>query len=494
MKKLIYFLFAVLSLSLCFSCSTDSESELSPITIDNIVGEWIYDHPEEGIWEKQKFMPSGVFYYSNTSLGGWKFSNDTEDGRYFIEGDNRISMNVIMGGASIKIMLKILEITDYSYTAEYTNGSTSVGIYTYAKLLGSVNMKPEEKSTPDYSSIQNANIIGYSSHNEKVATIDTRSGEITGIAAGHTYIDVMTDKGTAVYEVIVFDPENMFEDYSFAFGKTIPEIVEIKGENYLGKDDKLGVVYYSDDYLTDTITYMTSLEDEYHVAFVQLSLNDNVSKSAIKSYLDSKYELLTSDNRVYSYITDQVACGFPIAALYNSQEQTLAFTLIKTDDLWPNYTTEFGQTPEKLKVKYGVPLYETDTSIYFTQENEYVEIVAFSFEPDHNKVYASSIFLRSTCDWQKALNYISSQYYYYDKGSDIENNYFAFTDKSTVETSNIGITFDGINGCITYIDLSISRLSQTIPLKNKKDIIFIKGRKTHSANLPKLTLPSRHKS
>lgn len=493
MKKLIYLLFAVLSLSLCFSCSEDTESGVNAITIDNIVGEWIYDYPEEGLWEKQKFMPSGVFYYSNTSLGGWKFSNDTEDGRYFIEEDNRISMNVIMGGSSIKIMLKVLEITDYSYTAEYTNGNASVGIYTYARLLGSVNIKPGEKSTPDYSLIRNANITGYSSHNEKVATIDTRNGEITGVSAGHTYIDVMTDKGTAVYEVIVFDSDNMFEDYSFAFGKTIPEIIEIEGEDYLDKDDKLGVAYYSDDYLTDTITYMTGLEDEYHVAFVQLSLNDNVSKSAIKSYLDNKYELLTSENGVYSYLTDQVACGYPVAALYNSQEQTLAFTLIKTENLWPDYTTEFGQTPKELKAKYGIPLYETDTSIYFAQENEYVEIVAFSFEPDRNEVYASSVFLRNTCNWQEALNYINSRYYYYDQGSDLENNYFAFTDKSTVEASNIGITFDGVNGCITYIDLSASRQSRSIPLKNKKDINFIEKRKTDSANSPKLTLPSRHK-
>ena len=45
--------------------------------------------------------------------------------------------------------MKVFEITDYSYTAEYNDGE-SLGIFTYAKLLNSYEMQHGESLTPDY--------------------------------------------------------------------------------------------------------------------------------------------------------------------------------------------------------------------------------------------------------------------------------------------------------------------------------------------------------
>ena len=279
MKKKSFLLLILIGITTLFSCSSDESdgNNSRQLKVEDIIGEWVYDHPEEGIWEKQKFMSSGVFYYSNTSLGGWKFSNDSKDGRYSVENDNRITMNVVLGGVTTKLMLKVLEITDYAYTAEYTNGNASVGIFTYAKQVGNITVKPGEAYTPSYSQSVKANIKGYASHDETIAKVNSNDGTITAISAGHTYIDIITDQGTAVYEVTVFDDENMFEDYSFAFGKTIQEIVDLKGTDYIYRDDKNGLVYYSTDYLTDTIKYITGAYDKTHVEYVQLYLNDNLS-------------------------------------------------------------------------------------------------------------------------------------------------------------------------------------------------------------------------
>lgn len=334
MKKNLFLLLMLIGITTLFSCSSDDSegSGSRQLKVEDIVGEWVYDHPEEGIWEKQKFMSSGVFYYSNTSLGGWKFSNDTKDGRYSVEGDNRVTMNVVLGGVTTKLMLKVLEITEYAYTAEYTNGNASVGVFTYAKQIGSITVKPNETYTPSYSQSVKANIKSYASHDETIAKVNSNDGTITAISAGHTYIDIVTDQGTAVYEVIVFDDENMFEDYSFAFGKTIQEIVDLKGNDYLYRNDKNGLVYYSTDYLTDTVKYITGAYDKTHVEFVQLYLNDNISKSKIKQYLDGKYELLSSTDNKYSYVTDKVVDGNPIAAIYDSNSSIISFGQILPSD------------------------------------------------------------------------------------------------------------------------------------------------------------------
>ena len=84
MKKKSFLLLILIGITTLFSCSSDESdgNNSRQLKVEDIIGEWVYDHPEEGIWEKQKFMSSGVFYYSNTSLGGWKFSNDPQIRNY----------------------------------------------------------------------------------------------------------------------------------------------------------------------------------------------------------------------------------------------------------------------------------------------------------------------------------------------------------------------------------------------------------------------------
>lgn len=461
-NKLFLFVFSFLCMTALSSCESDpdSDSTSQQLGINQIVGEWIYDHPEEGVWERQKFMSSGVFYYSNTSLGGWKFSNDTKDGRYSIENDNRISMNVVMGGAHVRLMLKVLDITDYAYTAEYTNGNTSVGIFTYAKQMGTCNLKPGESYTPSYSQFIKTSINGYRSHNENIVKIDKYNGTINAVAPGHTYVDIDTDLGTAVYEVIVFDTENMFDNYSFAFGKTIPEIVDLKGDNYLWKDDRNGLVYYSEDYLTDTIKYITGAFDKTHVEFVLLSLNDNVSKTNIKKFLDSKYELVFSEDNSYSYVTDNIINGNPIAAIYNAEASTISFMQILPADRWTDFSYLFGQTDdivnkEMTEWQYDYLFsdfsYSKDGSDYYNiNDSQDAYLVGFVFNSEKKMceywVYLEEDFMSRSKDiltWLKS-KYIfnsaestNSQYVFYDKNERLKvvfdtSGYVSYTDRSQI--------------------------------------------------------------
>ncbi|NPD91716.1 hypothetical protein [Xylanibacter muris] len=457
-NKIIIVMLSLLCMTTFSACDSDSDPTPQQLGINKIIGEWVYDHPEEGIWEKQKFMPSGVFYYSNTSLGGWKFSNDTKDGRYSIENDNRISMNVVMGGVSMRLMLKVIAITDYAYTAEYTNGGTSVGTFTYARQMGSVNLKPGESCLPEYSQFIKTNIKGYGSHNEKVVKVENTDGTITAIAAGHTYIDIITDQGTAVYEVTVFDHENMFEDYSFAFGKTIPEIVSLKGGNYLWRDDKNGLVYYSDDYLTDTVKYITGIYDKTHVEFILLSLNDNVSQTNIKKFLDNKYEHLSSDNGIHSYVTDQKINGNPIGALYNTKASTISFVQILPTDRWTDFSYLFGQTDNtvnkemtewKYEYLFSDYSYSKDGSDYYNiNDSKDAVMVGFVFNSKKKMceywVYLDENFMSSAKDiltWLKSKYILNSsesnnsQYVFYDKSNRLKvvfsaTGYVSYTDKS----------------------------------------------------------------
>ena len=57
MKKL--FAFMLCAIAFC-ACSNDDDEPVIDYA-NLLVGQWVYDHPEEGVWETIKFTSSGMF-------------------------------------------------------------------------------------------------------------------------------------------------------------------------------------------------------------------------------------------------------------------------------------------------------------------------------------------------------------------------------------------------------------------------------------------------
>lgn len=451
MKKLFFYL--ITFTILMTACHEEPRNSFN-LQINDLEGEWVYDHPEEGIWEVQKFLPSGVFYYSNKVTGDWKFQNYKNDGRYWIDDGNKVTCQYSLNGVAMQIKMTVLNISQYSYTAEYNDGAI-LGNFTYAKLLSKIELKPGETSSPNYDELVKCHINGFKSHNSDIVTVDD-NGFLKANRVGHTYIDVMTEEGTAVIEIIVFDRDNMFGDYSFAFGKTIPEIVEIVGDNYSYRKDNNGLAYYLDDYLTDELYFITGTYDTSHVEFVQLILNDNISKSVLISYLDNKYTRLSESEGIYNYVTEQSVNNNPIALIYDSNESKLTFMILAPMDRWVDFSYLFGQTDNiiyKEMTECGYPYlfsdytYSKDGSDYYEiNDNNDASLVGFVFNSE-NKMCEYWVYLyddymnyaQDILNWLKNKYIIStkettnSQYVFYDKGNRMRivfdaSGYVSYTD------------------------------------------------------------------
>lgn len=475
MKK---FLFLICTILITVSCSDDTdESNTLPIS-DKIVGEWVYDHiDDEGVWETMKFTSSGVFYYSNINVG-WKFSNDTNDGRYWVEDGNRLTGIYTLNGVSANIQMTFKNISDYSFTASFNDGA-DVGTFTYSRLIDKVKIKPGQTITPSYSALVPSGINGYKSHKTSVAFVDASSGAITAVAAGHTYIDVVTDEGTAVIEVISFDEDNMFEDFSFALTKTIPEIVSIKGDTYLYRDDENGLVYASDDYLCDTVRYITGAYDKTHVEFVELILNDNVSSAKIKESLDNKYELISTINDIYSYKTDKNVNDLPMVLSYYKQTNSVVFFLLQPSDLWLDCSYLFGQTDNTVyneMKEWGYTYYLSDYSYskdgsdyYLVNGNDYVTMIGFVFNTE-KKMCEYWAYLYESVDQKSVYNYLNYKY----KKADTEctKSQYVFYDAE----KRLKVVFDA-SGYVSYTD------TQQTP--------FVSSSNVSSVTLYNKTIPKR---
>lgn len=494
MKKIFLFLACICIFS---ACGSDDETPVDSTssTEQLIIGEWVYDDPNGGQWEKRKFLSNMKFYYSYLHLRPYVAQENAEGNYYYTESSHKFTFTYqnIFGGIDYQDVV-IESINDYSYTAsEYADDNSFVGRYTYHKLIDVVDLNLGETNTPKYDRlIPNVNITIFKSNNEEVATVDSSTGEITaGTKVGRTYINVVTDEGIAYVEVNVTDLVNILPDYTSALNMNEEEVRMQWSDYCIYATPVANCIHYplvGYDYADMAMVW---LDDDKNVESVQIAVkttvkNETERETAIHEYLSTKYEYQSKDNGVYMYFDLPQPQILPMAIYYSPSQDLIEYQKIEFTELWPDYSKHFGQSADELKKLYGTPFMETESGLYFLQENEYVSFVRFALTEDTKKVYASSAYLTDGSDWQEAVNYLNTKYYYYEKGSDAVNNWFAFTNKSSLEESNIGITFDGKNGLITYVDLTLNK-SKRATLKSIKSIKT--NNRTDSFASRKLTIP-----
>ena len=152
-------------------------------------------------------------YYSNIDAARGLY-NENASGEYTIDtSTNRLTLKVLpTGGTQMTVVMAMTAISKYSFTAKfYLTDGQSTGTFTYAKQLGSIDLKVDETILPEYDKmVESGTIItNYLSHNNKIAEVNSETGEIIAKKGGRTYIDIVTEDGTAVLEVNV-EKEKVF--------------------------------------------------------------------------------------------------------------------------------------------------------------------------------------------------------------------------------------------------------------------------------------------
>ena len=293
MKK---YLLALISLCFIVSCDKDDSAPLPPVPkvtfLDCLVNhKWVYDHPNIPTWEEWNVFDDGVMYYSNSTSFIYTFTNKDVKCRYVYNRDNGAFLIQTESLGTVEGVISKWD--NYEFTWKTNDGS-----FSYSCLLETDTIDKGATFEPSYSKlISDATISNYSSHNTTIADVDA-SGKITAKSQGRTYIDVVTDKGTAVVEVyvakhepkIVTDYESKNGEYASLLGKDKSTIVEKLGTNafYVTATD----LWYSgaDVNAKDYKYVIFSLDEPTSRAYsIGLYLNTNPDYEEIKEYLTAKY-------------------------------------------------------------------------------------------------------------------------------------------------------------------------------------------------------------
>lgn len=194
---------------------------------------WVYDVEEEGIFEIDRYTESGKFfssYYNRTVL---EFS-ESPVGTYSIErGNHIITISLVHDTKGRPLTMKIDWSIDTitplqgTFTTLLLNDSIETNSqFTYSRLLSKLDIHVNQYDRPMYEefiptereayktdedgkinayTIKTPQIQRFISHDPDIAAVNRKTGQITGVKKGTTYIDVVTTEGTGVVEVNVTD-------------------------------------------------------------------------------------------------------------------------------------------------------------------------------------------------------------------------------------------------------------------------------------------------
>lgn len=417
MKKIVlnslHFCLHILLINMVCSCtdsdsSSDSDSKTSwwSDIPEKIVGDWVYDHPEESVWEIMSFTKTGVFTFSNDSY--WDIHNENVNGRYYINED-KLTGTYYRDGIVLNIDGVLKSINNYEFTAKFNDTGLT---FTYSKRISTKNMKIGESLTPDYeydlwhSLNGNATkddagkIYRYSSHNTNMAKVDANTGEITAVGGGRTYIDVVTDKGTAVVEVNIDEPKYFLAyDYCQFIGTskntitdTFDFLYSTEGDwityNYLdgSESQKVGLVK---DKNWKAIRFLFDHETETVIA-VGMQAKDDVwfTNEEMTAYLSSQYSVYekgTEDN-YKAFINADKFEDATVGIAWDYEIKTLTFTKIShtsptPDESIEDFSVYLGKNHDEIDEMMGDmnPKVSSSERIVYDINSKYVKDVYFEF-------------------------------------------------------------------------------------------------------------------
>jgi len=353
---------------------------------------WVEDRPADGIWEKDRFTTTGVFYSTYTMSGTYNISENIQ-GIYSLQGNNILGTYRLSGGTQMSMDWTINEINELQIT--YTSNNTGLK-FTSPRLLKDYEIDYGQTFTPDYKNLVPDTITiyktpdnpemglphiqGFSSHNTRIATVDAATGEITTISGGRTYIDVITNLGTACIEVNVASSimGANWENYLWVDRETIYGAF---GENPTSDLQKVMVYSMTSgnfQYLRfqfDLISGLVEGISLYPFDPATFTVEDIVEYLSKRFYV---YEKGTTET-IKRYINAQTADKASVGVSFYTDSKKIVYQWI-SHDLFDDYSTMLGKTRDEVEsIMEESPFYSTDTSMAYMINSNYINYVSFYF-------------------------------------------------------------------------------------------------------------------
>ena len=437
------------------------EAELSPIKKkevvitdgpswkfpDCILGKWIWD---VSYWESINFLENGKVYYSNVDAARGIY-NENAPGEYTIDtSTNRLTLKVLpTGGTQMTVIMAMTAISKYSFTAKfYLTDGQSTGTFTYAKQLGAIELKGGEAVLPEYEKLVESGtvITKYQIHNNKIAEVNSETGEITAKKGGRTYVDIVTEDGTAVLEVIV--KSLMQYNYDDFIGVNKRTITNTFGHVYTTDGDDMIYNYRKGSVAEEENVVKDANWDQILFRFdsstgkvkaISLLAKKDVwfTPEEMVQYLSQRFYVYEkgSEEDFKAFMNAEGLKDATIGITWDMANGILTYVEIphKTETFVLDYGGYLGKTREEIKsLMNGYSLLsETEERIGYTISSDYLRMARFSFKASSgikDTVQEVVLYLNTGIDPDFVKSEIEKTYKYSDG---VEGSYLNYYSEDT---------------------------------------------------------------
>ncbi len=384
---------------------------------EKLLGTWVYDVPSTNSWETYYFAEGGYISVEFLLNYEGESSTVTATGTYSITSKNYVKLTVKSSlGYQMNQEWRTSEMTDFTWTYNVYSDNYNLGTFTSQKQLGSVTMDVNQTVTPDYASMvpTGYTIKGYSSHNTKVATVNSSTGAITAVGAGRTYIDVQTGDNCGVVEVVIENPIPV--DFQDCIGQTVSKVYSVIGSNPTSTSDKY--IIYSN--YSTTIDQVAVQLDSWSnlVRGIVVTYNSKVDKNAVTSVLNNTFIAYASGttSTLLAYMDTDDRSTANVGVTWDLSSLTLTYVNL-FDDYFKDYSVLLGLTRTEANNKVGVSPYSSDDQsvIWFLDSDNVGMTAAYytDFVKNYNQCCSVISILMSTANNEKTITYLKRKYTYY---------------------------------------------------------------------------------
>lgn len=384
-----------------------------------LVGTWVYDAPAEKAWERYTYADNGYLSVQWATYDGVYDLDESAQTIYAVDGQD-VTFTINLDIAQMHMKLETESINDFNWTYKAYDGTHFNGKYTVQRMLESVTLSPQEVKTPAYRSlVGNAVIQGYKSHNDAVAKVND-SGEITAISKGRTYIDVTTNKGIGVIEVIV-DAGAIPMAFEEFIGVPPTKVRESFGDKPYYEDETM-IIYKE---FTPDIDMIGFTLDSWtgNVKGIVITYKSTVNTAQITTILNATFIPFTSQTTetFKAYMDSANRSDATVGVTWDIPKLTLTYVDLATD-LFTDYSVLIGMTRSEVIGKMGrEPDSSNDQSqSFFFFDKKGIAIVSAyytDFVNDYDNVHSVVTMFDDTMNETEITNYLKKKYPYYPEHS-----------------------------------------------------------------------------
>lgn len=386
---------------------------------EQLIGTWVYDVPKEKTWERYTYEKNGYISAQWATFDGTHNLNESAQSTYSIN-DETVTFVMSSSSGPLNMRLETESINDFNWTYRAFESNHATGKFTVQRLLHSIIMEPGDVQTPYYQLLTSGyEITGYASHNSSIATVDAKTGAITAVSKGRTYIDVQTAKGSGVVEVTVGGGAIPYE-FQDCLGKPASKVKEMLGDPYY--EDETTILYKN---LTNTIDMVGASIDSFSglIKGIVITYNSNVKTDDVTSTLDATFIPFASQTTATfkAYMDTNERADASIGVTWDIPTKTLTYVNL-AKDLFTDYSVLINMTRDQVINKMGKdPDSANDQSQnFFFFDNKGIKIVSAyytDFVNNYDKVHSVVTMFDDTLSVEQITTYLKKKYPYYPEYS-----------------------------------------------------------------------------